>query len=48
MSAGAVKVAVHRFRRRYRELLRNHVAQTVLSPDEVDDEIRQLFDAVRA
>jgi RNA polymerase sigma-70 factor (ECF subfamily) len=47
MSAGAVKVAVHRFRRRYRELLRNHVAQTVLSPDEVDDEIRHLFEAVR-
>jgi RNA polymerase sigma-70 factor (ECF subfamily) len=48
MSAGAVKVAVHRFRRRYRELLRGHVAQTVASPDEVDDEIRNLFEAVRA
>jgi len=36
MSEGAVKVAVHRLRQRYRELLRDEVAQTVSSPDEVD------------
>ena len=48
MTAGAVKVAVHRLRRRYRELLRAHIADTVLSPQDVDDEIRHLFEAVRA
>jgi RNA polymerase sigma-70 factor (ECF subfamily) len=43
MSEGALKVAVHRLRRRYRQLLREEVAQTVESPDEVDDEMRQLL-----
>ena len=40
---GAVKVAVHRLRRRYRELLRAEIAQTVVSPKEIDEEIRYLF-----
>jgi RNA polymerase sigma-70 factor (ECF subfamily) len=43
MSEGAVKVAVHRFRQRYRELLRSEIASTVSSPAEVDEEIRYLF-----
>jgi hypothetical protein len=43
MSEGAVKVAVHRLRQRYRELLRAEIAHTVASPEEVDDEIRHLF-----
>lgn len=43
MSEGAVKVAVHRLRQRYRELLRAEIANTVTSPDEVEDEIRHLF-----
>ena len=43
---GAVKVAVHRLRRRYRELLRDEIAQTVASQDEIDEEIRHLFDAL--
>lgn len=43
MTAGAVKVAVHRLRRRYREALRQRVADTVASPDDVDDEIRHLL-----
>ncbi len=38
---GAVKVAVHRLRRRCRELLREEIAQTVNSPDEIDDELQQ-------
>jgi RNA polymerase sigma factor (sigma-70 family) len=42
-SEGAVKVAVHRLRLRYRELLRAEIADTVSSPEEVEDEIRQLF-----
>jgi RNA polymerase sigma-70 factor (ECF subfamily) len=46
MTEGAVKVAVHRLRRRYRELLRDEIAQTVASEDEVDEEIRHLFDAL--
>jgi RNA polymerase sigma-70 factor (ECF subfamily) len=43
MSAGAVKVAVHRLRSRYREALRRRVADTVESADDVDDEIRILL-----
>ena len=46
MTESAVKVAVHRLRRRYRELLRSQIAQTVASPGEIDDEIRQLFATV--
>lgn len=43
LSAGAVKVAVHRLRRRYRELLRSEIAQTVADPADVDEEIRHLL-----
>jgi RNA polymerase sigma factor (sigma-70 family) len=46
MSEGAVKVAVHRLRQRYRELLRAEIANTVTSPDEVEAEIRHLFDVL--
>jgi RNA polymerase sigma factor (sigma-70 family) len=41
----AVKMAVHRLRGRYRELLREEIAQTVTSQEEVDQEIRHLFAA---
>jgi RNA polymerase sigma-70 factor (ECF subfamily) len=47
LSEPAVKTASHRLRRRYQELLRAEVAQTVASPEEVDDELRDLFAAVR-
>jgi DNA-directed RNA polymerase specialized sigma24 family protein len=43
MTVPAVKMAVHRLRRRYREALRERVADTVGSPEEVDDEIRHLM-----
>lgn len=43
MSEGSVRVAVHRLRQRYGELLRNEVAQTVNSESEVDEELRYLF-----
>jgi DNA-directed RNA polymerase specialized sigma24 family protein len=43
MSAGAVDVAVHRLRQRFGALLREEVAQTVASPDEVEEEIRYLI-----
>lgn len=46
MSEGAVKVAVHRLRQRYRELLRAEIAETVTSPGEVEEEIRALFSAL--
>lgn len=47
ISEGAAKVAVHRLRRRFGELLRAEIAQTVESPAEIDDEIRALFEALR-
>jgi RNA polymerase sigma-70 factor (ECF subfamily) len=47
MTEGAVQVAVHRLRKRYRDLLREHIGQTVASPEEVEEEIRDLFKAVR-
>jgi RNA polymerase sigma-70 factor (ECF subfamily) len=43
---GAVKVAVHRLRQRYREVLRAEIADTVVGPGEVEDEIRNLFAAL--
>ena len=46
MTEGAVKVAVHRLRRRYRELLRDEIAHTVGSEDQIEDEIQDLFAAV--
>ena len=39
-----VKMTVHRLRRRYRELLRQEIAQTVADPCDVDDELKQLFE----
>ena len=43
---GAVKVAVHRLRQRYRELIRAEIAETVASKSEVEDELRNLFAAL--
>jgi RNA polymerase sigma-70 factor (ECF subfamily) len=40
---GAFKVEVHRLRQRYRQLLREEVARTVGSPDEIDEELRHLI-----
>ena len=45
-SEGAAKVAVYRLRKRYREMIRSEIAQTVDSPDEVEDEIRRLFEVM--
>jgi RNA polymerase sigma-70 factor (ECF subfamily) len=47
ISEGAVKVAVHRLRQRYRELLRAEIAETVTDPSEIDDEMRHLVAALR-
>jgi DNA-directed RNA polymerase specialized sigma24 family protein len=46
LSEGAVKVAVHRLREKYRELLREEIGRTVGSPEEIDDEVRDLFAAL--
>jgi RNA polymerase sigma-70 factor (ECF subfamily) len=46
MSAGAVKIAAHRLRRRYRELLIEEISQTVTTEEEVEDEIQQLLSAL--
>jgi RNA polymerase sigma-70 factor (ECF subfamily) len=47
LSEGAVRVAMHRLRESFRELLRKEVARTVTSPGDVDDELRQLVAALR-
>lgn len=46
MTAGAVKTAAHRLRRRYRDLLKEEISQTVTSEEEVEDEIQQLLSAL--
>jgi RNA polymerase sigma factor (sigma-70 family) len=46
ISEGAVKVAVHRLRQRYRALLREEIAHTVSGPEQVEEEIRALFSAL--
>lgn len=43
MTEGAVKAAAHRLRARYREVIYEQVAQTVLTSAEVEEEIRYLF-----
>jgi RNA polymerase sigma factor (sigma-70 family) len=43
MSEGAIKVAVHRLRKRYRDALREEVARTVNDPVAIEDELRTLF-----
>jgi RNA polymerase sigma factor (sigma-70 family) len=44
----AVKQAYHRFRRRYRELLREEIARTVAVPGDIEDELRHLIAVLRA
>jgi hypothetical protein len=46
MSEEAARQAASRLRKRYRELLREEVAQTLAEPAEVDDEIRGLFEVL--
>ena len=47
MTVGAAKVAVHRLRQRYREILRAEIAETVSDPSDIDDEMRYLVAALR-
>jgi len=41
-SEGALKVAIHRLRKRYRELFRKEIADTVIDPADVESELRHL------
>jgi RNA polymerase sigma factor (sigma-70 family) len=41
-SEGALKVAIHRLRKRYRELFRQEIADTVADPSDVESELRFL------
>jgi RNA polymerase sigma-70 factor (ECF subfamily) len=45
-SEGALKVAIHRLRKRYRELFREEIADTVADPAEVESELRYLAAAL--
>jgi RNA polymerase sigma-70 factor (ECF subfamily) len=45
---GAARTALHRLRARYRELLLQEVARTVDRPQDVEDELRELFEALGA
>jgi RNA polymerase sigma-70 factor (ECF subfamily) len=46
LTGAALRVAVHRLRQRYRQLLRDEIAQTVATEVEIDEEIRHLFAAL--
>ena len=46
LTEGAARVAVHRLRRRFRELFRAEIAQTVAAPEQIDDELRHLLSVV--
>jgi RNA polymerase sigma-70 factor (ECF subfamily) len=45
LTEAAIKMAVQRLRARYREILRAEIADTVSSPEEIEEEIRHLFSA---
>jgi RNA polymerase sigma factor (sigma-70 family) len=48
MTENAVKQAFHRLRRRYRELLHEQIAHTVIAPGDIEDELRHLVAVLRA
>ena len=48
MTENAVKQAFHRLRRRYRELLHEEIACTVIAPGDIEDELRHLVAVLRA
>lgn len=47
MSPGAIGVAVHRMRRRYREIVRSVIEHTVVHPGEAESELRYLVEVLR-
>ena len=48
VSIGAVKTLIHRMRKQFTVLLREEVARTVSNPEEIDDEIHSLCEALVA
>jgi RNA polymerase sigma-70 factor (ECF subfamily) len=44
---GAVRVALHRLRRRFGEVIREEIGRTVEGPEDVDDELRRLLEVFR-
>ena len=48
MTEEAVKVTVHRMRKRFGELLREEIAHTVRHPSDVDEEVRYLLNVLGA
>jgi RNA polymerase sigma-70 factor (ECF subfamily) len=46
LSEGALKVAIHRMRKRFRELIRTEIAQTVANGTDIDTELRYLIEAL--
>jgi RNA polymerase sigma-70 factor (ECF subfamily) len=47
MSEGALKVAIHRLRRRFAQSLRDEIGRTVASPAQVEEEMRYLLEVIR-
>ncbi len=47
-SETALRVQVHRLRKKFRELLRQSVAETLVDPGEIDDELSYLLSCLRA
>src|SRR6266566_140170 len=48
ITENAVKQAFHRLRQRYRQLLREEIAHTVMAPGDIEDELRHLIAVLRA
>ena len=46
LTEGALKVAVHRMRKRFRELVREEIARTLDAPEDIDAEMRHLVEAL--
>jgi RNA polymerase sigma factor (sigma-70 family) len=46
ITESALKTKIHRMRRRFGELLRSEIAQTVESEEQIDEELRYLFDVI--
>ena len=47
-SPGAIRVAVHRLRRRFRALLLEEIGRTVTDPADIEGEVRYLIEVLRA
>jgi len=48
LTENALNLALLRLRRRYGELIREEIAETVAAPNEVDDELRHLMQCIRS